>query len=397
MKKTLSIIVSVALLISLVIIPSNAAAEDNMTERLSQYLERLDDNSRVHICAEFNRPSNMREEVYAETERVCGELDSSGETYDWYAVENATRIRVLKEYLNNFLSEHGLSFADVCTTWKWNDYLFYNTGMQDNYFLRVELYATKRQIYRLAEIGDLDKPLDYYIFYPREKIEKYLPHEVPEDIEGGKIPEAFYSELTEMSDTDLVYCFVDTNPDYTDINELQRQAAEICGYDFGMAQNQEEFFHYYQVYSEVLEEDTARAINAMKQKLDDTIGRKLYVDDGQPIISPKYLTAEEVLKIAQLDDVYLLYKAPTTEFVPDEPYCGEGDETQPPATPAAQLGDANSDGKTDVNDVTCIQKIVALFDGYGYVTSADLDGDGRITIIDATRLQRKLANPDNAA
>lgn len=63
-------------------------------------------------------------------------------------------------------------------------------------------------------------------------------------------------------------------------------------------------------------------------------------------------------------------------------------------TPTAEtiLGDADGDGEVTILDVTCIQKKLAkLSVGNFSVIGADVDGNGEISIIDATCIQRYLA------
>ena len=57
------------------------------------------------------------------------------------------------------------------------------------------------------------------------------------------------------------------------------------------------------------------------------------------------------------------------------------------------LGDANCDGDVNINDVTCIQMVLAQWSvNQGYSeASADIDGNGRVEIFDATLLQQWLA------
>lgn len=60
------------------------------------------------------------------------------------------------------------------------------------------------------------------------------------------------------------------------------------------------------------------------------------------------------------------------------------------------IGDANSDGRVNIRDVTAIQRHVAeceILTG-GALLAADTDGDGKVTIEDATHLQMYLAEYD---
>ena len=59
-------------------------------------------------------------------------------------------------------------------------------------------------------------------------------------------------------------------------------------------------------------------------------------------------------------------------------------------------GDADGDGLVTILDATAIQRKLADFDAEGYnASAADADGDGVVTILDATAIQRKLAGFDD--
>lgn len=56
-------------------------------------------------------------------------------------------------------------------------------------------------------------------------------------------------------------------------------------------------------------------------------------------------------------------------------------------------GDADCDGKVTILDATCIQRrLAALYTAKYNALSADADGDGSVNILDATRIQRFLAD-----
>lgn len=55
------------------------------------------------------------------------------------------------------------------------------------------------------------------------------------------------------------------------------------------------------------------------------------------------------------------------------------------------LGDADGDGKVTINDVTAIQRCLAMYTVKGFnENGADIEGDG-LDILDATRIQHYLA------
>lgn len=66
----------------------------------------------------------------------------------------------------------------------------------------------------------------------------------------------------------------------------------------------------------------------------------------------------------------------------------------PDAAPEVPLirGDADGDGKVTILDATCVQRrLASLTTGRYNALAADADGDGGVTILDATRIQRWLA------
>lgn len=66
-----------------------------------------------------------------------------------------------------------------------------------------------------------------------------------------------------------------------------------------------------------------------------------------------------------------------------------------PTTSPVVLGDANHNGKLEIDDVTYIQKFLADFPGFDVeVSECDMDGDGVIAIMDCTIIQKILAGYD---
>jgi hypothetical protein len=77
----------------------------------------------------------------------------------------------------------------------------------------------------------------------------------------------------------------------------------------------------------------------------------------------------------------------TTEATTVQPTTETTEETKP----TVLKGDANKDGKIDINDVSYIQKFLASFSGYDCeLAVCDVDNNGRISIKDGTEIQKHL-------
>ena len=80
-------------------------------------------------------------------------------------------------------------------------------------------------------------------------------------------------------------------------------------------------------------------------------------------------------------------------------YLYQGGEVTEPSTPTGKvlMGDADGDGKVTILDATRIQRVLAGLDqkSANYDVAADVDQDGKVTIIDATCIQRYLASLSN--
>ena len=89
-------------------------------------------------------------------------------------------------------------------------------------------------------------------------------------------------------------------------------------------------------------------------------------------------------------------EATTTEEGLEEKHCRDCgvvlDSRTIPLLPQLILGDVDGDGVVTIIDATCIQRHLAEIPIYSYnETAADTDGDGKVTILDATSIQRYLA------
>ena len=84
---------------------------------------------------------------------------------------------------------------------------------------------------------------------------------------------------------------------------------------------------------------------------------------------------------------------PVTDPNPTDPDPTDPDPTDPdPTNPYVILGDVDGDGIVSVKDATFIQKHVVDYEGYETVELAvgDVDGDGRISVKDATQIQKMI-------
>lgn len=91
---------------------------------------------------------------------------------------------------------------------------------------------------------------------------------------------------------------------------------------------------------------------------------------------------------ATFDEVYT--EPPENESVPQATF----DEAPTlPSFGTALVGDANGDGKLTIADATIIQKYLAKIGGMSDDSKkrADINGDGKISVADATIIQKKLA------
>ncbi len=81
---------------------------------------------------------------------------------------------------------------------------------------------------------------------------------------------------------------------------------------------------------------------------------------------------------------------PTTEPATTEPATTEPATTVP--VPVAYYGDVDGDGVITISDATLIQKAGLGFDVAVDATIADVNGDGRVSIVDVTLIQKYLVN-----
>ena len=93
-------------------------------------------------------------------------------------------------------------------------------------------------------------------------------------------------------------------------------------------------------------------------------------------------------------------EATPDEATPDEPAPSTPDEATPdepapddPQPVESTRGDADKDGQVTILDATRIQRFIAELDSEDKIdkAAADADKDGQVTILDATRIQRVLA------
>lgn len=99
---------------------------------------------------------------------------------------------------------------------------------------------------------------------------------------------------------------------------------------------------------------------------------------------------EATIDEATLDEV------PTEPSEPSEESKGEAtndEATTDEAEPDFIIGDANGDGKISIADATVIQKFLAKMNSLSdeKIKIADINGDGRISVTDATIIQKRIA------
>lgn len=116
------------------------------------------------------------------------------------------------------------------------------------------------------------------------------------------------------------------------------------------------------------------------------------------------LTKEKILALSEKDEIDLIesYQNQDVVVLPTEGLI------EPTGNPAAEIptepsenpepvditnGDADGDGEVTILDATCIQRYLVGLVGEDQIdlTAADCDGDRGVTILDATRIQRWLA------
>ena len=109
------------------------------------------------------------------------------------------------------------------------------------------------------------------------------------------------------------------------------------------------------------------------------------------------LTKEQILAAAETDEVSYIEPYEETPF-DDAPWeLPIDDLPDEPLDPACAVGDADGDGMITVLDATRIQRALAdlIPTGELNTVACDTDGDGSITILDATRIHRTLAFGDD--
>ena len=63
-------------------------------------------------------------------------------------------------------------------------------------------------------------------------------------------------------------------------------------------------------------------------------------------------------------------------------------------TPSAKIGDVDGDGEVTVMDATLVQKYIVSLETLtdSQLNVADVNGDGEISVIDATQIQKIVVN-----
>lgn len=207
--------------------------------------------------------------------------------------------------------------------------------------------------------------------------------------DASKISPALEKQLADMSDdeTTEIWIWTKYTIDFKSSYELTEYVTQKTRERLGIlfqTNTMDEVNTWNKIYNEILFEIESgnRKVVIEKLGLTDEI-----MDQACNFLIAR-LTKEQILAAAELDEVD--YIEPYEETPWEEPIIYLPSE---PLDPAAVIGDADGDGMITVLDATRIQRAVAdLFPiGELDILTSDADGDGEISILDATHIQRTLA------
>ena len=233
---------------------------------------------------------------------------------------------------------------------------------------------------------------------------------------GGKLTPELLAKLDSATDTELIEVWVDASFTYGTPQEWDRLAEEETGiYPDELArvdtvndlQNRARVMEQVNIYQRarrriVVELRHQRVIEILTKAgiaYDDIVGSW----DAEDILlgwSPHMLlTKEKINAITVVEEIVGidLYNGQDRESGESPEPIEPPHEPEPwpyePLDPPIPLGDADGDGQVTILDATLIQRFLAGLCGKeGWLLlTADADNDGELSVMDATRIQRILA------
>ena len=211
-------------------------------------------------------------------------------------------------------------------------------------------------------------------------------YENPEDSSKSAVPAFWTNQDPAVNGPQLV------------ISSIGNVVGTCCASNTTPAQMLEEFL------ANTLENAREYSVKEDQQLIDDIgLGLGLGLSELSDIIAASGLEIEwnaEDSTVPEADESTEDEATPDEPVAtPDEPAPATDDEATPdepqPAQPSAnKRGDADMDGMVTILDATRIQRVIAELDTEDKIdkVAADADKDGQVTILDATRIQRVLAD-----
>lgn len=203
----------------------------------------------------------------------------------------------------------------------------------------------------------------------------------PED----KISAALYEKLETATANDQIDVWVEARLNLSSKSELEALAYEKCGLQADGRKTIADINLFLRTYRSLVVEEKTHAVDQLLSKM-EIEHSAVVTENGDSANWPCrfMLTGNEIYNAAMLDEIISidLYHGQDTaqsEIPIEEPISN-------------QLGDVDGDGKITITDATCLQKHLAEFAMENSLDeNADVNMDGVISIADVTAIQRWLA------
>lgn len=218
-------------------------------------------------------------------------------------------------------------------------------------------------------------------------------------LNADKISPELQEKLSAIEDNDTVEVWIDYDHfRYTEVDyvELEQMTDEKVGYSLDKNSTMDQVNLWKRTRNELLHEMYHQAAIDFYRTLGvdySEIAGGWDPDNPRDYFSPHLiLTKEKILSLSEKDEIDLIesYQNQDVVLLPSE---GPIDPSENPEPVEATNGDADGDGEVTILDATCIQRyLVGLVGEYQIdLIAANCDGDSEVTILDATFIQRKLA------